>query len=471
MSQKVKTRFCPSPTGLVHLGNIRTALFNALFVRAHHGIFLLRIEDTDKERSKEKYTNWLQEDLTWLGLKWDEGPNVGGDNGPYHQSERQAIYDKYYAQLEKSGLAYPCFCSEEQLELSRKIQRSQGKPPRYAGTCRNLTKEEVEEKLAQGEKATLRFKVDEAATITFNDLVKGEQTFYGRDIGDFIIRRTDGTPPFMYCNAIDDAMMKVTNVFRGDDHLTNTPRQIMMLQALDLSVPQYGHISLIVGNDGAPLSKRTGSRSVQQLRAEGFLPIAINNYLARLGHHFEDESKLMTLDELAAGFKVESLGSAPARYDESQLLHWQKTAVLSLNADEFWDWLGEMVQHIVPKDRREQFVETVHPNVVFPVDAKNWAEIFFSDNLEFNDENIATLREAGESFFTTALEAIEQRGIDVKAITQMLKEKCNVKGKQLFMPLRLAATGQLHGPELPQVFSLLGKEKLKARLAQVLELI
>src|SRR3990167_7034335 len=315
MTHPVKARFCPSPTGLVHMGNIRTALFNALFVKGHHGIFLLRIEDTDKERSKAEYTTYLQEDLNWLGLEWNEGPGVGGKNGPYQQSERQAIYDKYYQELESQGLAYPCFCREEQLTLIRKIQRSQGKPPRYPGTCRHLTKEQVETKFREGEKAALRFKVDDETVVTFTDLVKGKQTFYGHDIGDFIIRRTDGTPPFMFCNAIDDATMGVNHVLRGEDHLTNTPRQIMMLEALHLPVPHYAHISLIIGGDGAPLSKRTGSRSVQELRAEGFHPIAIDNYLARLGHHYEEETKLMSLDELAATFKIESLGSAPARFD------------------------------------------------------------------------------------------------------------------------------------------------------------
>lgn len=462
----IKARFCPSPTGLVHLGNIRTAIFNDLFVRKHKGIFLLRIEDTDKARSDEQYTKALMEDMLWLDLKWNEGPEVGGENGPYWQSQRQDIYDSYYHKLEDSGRAYPCFCSEQELAIARKVQLSSGRPPRYMGTCRNLTKAEIAEKIAQGLVPTLRFRVPDNEEVIFTDLVRGEQRFATNDIGDFIIRRTDGTSPFMFCNAIDDAMMKVTHVLRGEDHLTNTPRQIMILLALKLHVPHYGHISLIVGPDGSPLSKRHGSRNIQQLRAEGFIPAGIVNYLARLGHHYVDDKGFMSLAELADNFSVDSLGKAPARFDEHQMLHWQKEAVMRLNHDELWQWLGKNVHAIVPANKKELFLQTIAPNVVFPVDGEHWAKILFADKLHYNDEAKAILHSAGKSFFDVAYELVQAGTLDYATFTNALKERSGLKGKALFMPLRVALTSEPHGPELAPVFQLLGKENILPRLKE-----
>src|SRR3989338_10498602 len=294
----MKTRFCPSPTGYLHLGNVRTALFSALLAKHLHGCFLLRIEDTDKTRSDEVFTHALIEDMRWLNLQWQEGVDVGGNFGPYYQSQRQQIYDDYYQRLIAMKMAYPCFCTEEQLTLQRTLQQKAGKPPRYSGACRHLSQEEINKKLANDLKPVLRFAIPENEIISFTDMVRGSQQFNSNDLGDFVIRRTDGTAPFMYGNAIDDALMGVTHVLRGEDHLTNTPRQIALLQALNLTAPIYGHISLIVDEHGAPLSKRSGSLSVQELREMGYFPIAVNNYLARLGHHFV-ETGLMDLHTLS----------------------------------------------------------------------------------------------------------------------------------------------------------------------------
>lgn len=459
----LKARFCPSPTGFLHLGNMRTALFNALLAKGQDGIFLLRIEDTDKTRSEERYTTALQEDLQWLGLNWNEGPDNEMGAGPYWQSQRQAIYDKYYQQLEEQGLVYPCFCTEQQLILARKLQLSSGKPPRYAGTCRTLTPEAIQEKLAQGLKAALRFTIPLNQETTFYDLVRGDQRFNNNDIGDFIIRRTDGTPPFMYCNAIDDALMGVTHALRGEDHLTNTPRQIMILKALGLPIPTYGHISLIVGSDGAPLSKRHGSRNIQALREEGYLPLAIVNYLARLGHHYTKED-WMELSELANNFSINSLGSAPARFDEHQLLHWQHESILRLEADTLWAWMGTTVHNIVPSDQRDLFMVTVRPNVTFPQDAQKWAYRLYTEELGYGEAEQHVIHEASGVFFQTAVRAIEEFGLDLGKITSRLTERLNIKGKALFQPLRVALTGELHGPELAQVIQLIGVTRAKERL-------
>ena len=302
-SEIFKTRFCPSPTGLMHLGNTRTALFNALLAKKNRGDFLLRIEDTDTARSKKSYENILMEDMLWLGLAWQDGP--------YFQSERQSIYNKYCDDLIEKNLAYPCFCSDEELKKNREKQLSQGKPPRYSGTCAFLSKDEVSERISKGLKPVIRFRVLKDKKISFSDLIKGEQVFSSNDIGDFIIKRTDGISSFIFCNAIDDALMNVTHAFRGEDHLTNTARQIMIFEALNLKQPKYGHIPLIMGKDSAPLSKRNGSRNLRELRDEGFLDTAILNYLARLGHHFE-KTQFMTLDQLAQEFSLDSITLSPS---------------------------------------------------------------------------------------------------------------------------------------------------------------
>jgi glutamyl-tRNA synthetase len=466
MVDAIKTRFCPSPTGFVHLGNIRTALFNALLARKKSGIFLLRIEDTDVVRSKVEYVTALEEDMLWLGLDWQEGPSHDLHNGPYFQSERQSVYDHYYQQLEQQGQAYPCFCSEEDLALMRKVQRAAGKPPRYAGTCYGLSKDQIAAKLAQGIKPTLRFHVEKNAVIEFEDVVRGKQVFSGNDIGDFIIRRADGTSPFMFCNAIDDALMKVTYALRGEDHLTNTPRQILILKALNLPAPSYGHISLIVGSDGSPLSKRHGSKSIQELRKSGFFPDAINNYLARLGHYYESDT-YMTLEQLATKFSLEHLGRAPARFDYQQLLRWQQEAISRKPNDELWLWLDEQTRALIPENNREDFIATIRANILFPADAHKYAELFFTDVFvpeALSEEHKAILQQAGVEFFETAVAIINSQGQDFKVVSQALGQQLQLKGKALFQPLRVAITGELHGPEMVAIFKLLPLDKIVARL-------
>lgn len=459
----IKTRFAPSPTGFMHLGNTRTALFSALLARHAKGIFLLRIEDTDKERSDEHYTEILLDDLLWLGLDWQEGPGHDLGHGPYWQAQRQSIYDEFYQRLQDKGQVYPCFCTEQQLALARKVQRAAGKPPRYPGTCRAFNPTQIEEKLAQGLQPALRFSVPANQEIVFQDLVRGEQRFNSNDLGDFIIRRQDGTPPFLFCNAVDDSLMGVTVTLRGEDHLANTPRQIMVLQALNLTVPRYGHIPLIVGADGSPLSKRHGSRSVQELRKEGFLALGLVNYLARLGHYYP-EDVFMSLDELAAKFSLAGIGRSPARFDATQLLRWQKEAVVRLDEKQLWDWLGEEIQQSIPVESRSLFLDTIRANVTFPNDAAQWAKVFFTDNLEMGAEQQTIIAAAGKNFFQVALSALQAEGPDFYAISAILKKELDVKGKALFQPLRVALTGELHGPEMIKIFELLGEDKIRERL-------
>lgn len=458
----VKTRFAPSPTGLLHFGNVRTALFNALFARKVAGIFLLRIEDTDLERSRDEYTAALQQDLTWLGLDWQEGAGAAGEEGPYHQAQRGAIYNEYLQKLEKTGRVYPCFCSPLELEVSRKVQAAAGKPPRYSGKCTHLRADEVAKKRAQDIPHTLRFRMPQNETITFDDIVRGPQKFSSEDIGDFIVRRSDGSFAFFFVNAIDDALMKVTHVLRGEDHLTNTPRQIALLQALGLPVSHYGHISMIVDNHGAPLSKRGGSLSVQELREMGYFPLAVNNYLARLGHHFE-RNELMSLAELAAAFEQGSLGRAPARYDRVQLDYWQSQAVSQTGLDELCAWLADAIKGMVPETALRDFATAVRDNIIFPHDARLWAEAVYATALPLSEEARAALDNTPAGFFRKALDVLGE-DMDFKAFANRVKSATATSGKALFQPLRAALTGQTFGPEMPRLFPLIGLERSRHRL-------
>jgi glutamyl-tRNA synthetase len=460
-----KTRFAPSPTGLLHLGNIRTALFNYLLARGAHATFLLRIEDTDAARGHEKYAEALQQDLGWLGLAWQEGPGVGGLHGPYYQSQRQAVYERYFAALQEQGQAYRCFCSEHELAVARKTQLAAGRPPRYSGRCRALTAADIEQRVAAGTPATLRFHVADGAAVSFHDRVRGDQSFRTDDIGDFVIRRSDGTPAFFFCNAIDDALMGVGLVMRGEDHLTNTPRQILLLQALGLQVPEYAHISLVVGADGAPLSKRHGSRTVQELRAMGYFPEAIVNYLARLGHTY-DSNRFMDMAALAAEFDSARLGRAPARFDEAQLRHWQHEAVLQLPPAVLWPWMGEAVHAIVPPAARDAYIDAVRANIATPEDALRWARIIFTDDWTPAHGSGAAVTEAGGEFFRHALKALEQHGTDFKAFSQHIKNTSGAKGKALFQPLRAALSGELDGPEMVKLLPLIGVARARQRLGR-----
>lgn len=452
----MKSRFSPSPTGLMHLGNLRTALFNVLV--AEQGVFLLRIEDSDRERSKQEYTDGLLRDLTWMGLDWQEGP--------YYQSQRNEIYEKYYQKLIDSKRAYPCFCTELELTLSRKTQVSSGKAPRYNGKCRDLTAEQIADARQKGLAEALRFRVGDNTKIEFTDLVQGPKVFQADDIGDFIIKKGDGFASFMFCNAIDDSLMKVTHALRGEDHLTNTPRQLLILDALELPRPQYGHMPLILGNDGKPLSKRNGSQSIEDLRAQGYFSLALINYLARLGHHYdvEQDKKLLSLEELRHHFKVAHIGRSPAHYDEAQLHHWQKETIQIMSHDDLWTWMQPMVEKQVPAEQKDLFVETIKANVMMPKDALFWAEVFFASHETANEAKIY-LDQTDASYIEAAKEAIAMHGSDYKKVIEHIKNMTALKGKNLFMPLRAMLTGVCFGPELERIFLLMGKEKLLAKLA------
>jgi glutamyl-tRNA synthetase len=454
----VVTRFAPSPTGALHLGNARTALFNFLLARRHGGRFVLRIEDTDALRTQEAVVGALCADLAWLGLDWDEGPDRPGPHAPYRQSQRTALYQQYFQRLESERLAYPCFCSSLELDLARRAQLAAGRPPRYAGTCRELTIEERAARLGEGRKPSLRFRVPAGQRIEFEDLVHGAQSYLSDDIGDFIIRREDGSAAFFFSNALDDALMGVTHVLRGEDHLSNTPRQRLLLQALALPPPRYGHVSLLVGEDGTPLSKRHGATGVRELRDAGYASQAVCNHLFRLGHS-TPLNQMLSAAQMAAAFDLRHLQRAPAHFELSQLRHWQSEWVHGLTAGQARDWLRPILPPDLSSERADAFVAAVLPNIVLAEDARLWQQIIFGEALSYEEPALRTAREAGPEFFTAAANAISDRA-DIGA----LRSATGRKGAAFFMPLRAALTGRLHGPELAPLLAAMPAERVRARL-------
>jgi glutamyl-tRNA synthetase len=455
MSDEILTRFAPSPTGSLHLGNARTAFFSYLWARRSGGRFMLRIEDTDLERSQQRYREGLIADLAWLGLDFDQGPGVGGPAGPYLQSERGPFYRELFDQLAAAERVYPCYCTVQELELSRKLQRMAGQPPRYAGTCRFLTASQRAEREASGRKPTLRFAVPGAGSVEFVDLVHGPQKYLAADIGDFIVRREDGSAAFFFCNAVDDSAMGVTHVLRGDDHLTNTPRQLLLLDALGMRRPSYGHVGLLVGADGAPLSKRHGSTSVHEFRERGFLSAAVLNHLFHLGHSSDFDGWLAPPD-MPAHFRPERLGVASARFDEAQLVHWQKESLARMSASEIGAWIGS--------GSSKEFVDLVRHNVVLPEDAHLWAQVVQGELPPLGESERGVIAAAGPAFFAAAADALGEAGPDLKRLTKILKERTGRKGADLFMPLRVALTGQSHGPELAPLLQIMTPGTARRRL-------
>jgi glutamyl-tRNA synthetase len=441
------TRFAPSPTGDLHLGNARTALFNLLLARRTGGSFVLRIEDTDAERSRDEFLAQQLDDLDWLGLAWDRGPGREDERGPYRQSQRSALYERHFRTLEQQGLLYECFCTNLELTLARRAQLASGRPPRYAGTCRDLTPEQRAAKRAEGASATLRFRVPPGRRVEFTDFVRGLQSFLSDDIGDFIVRRADGSAKFFFTNAVDDAAMGITHVLRGEDHLTNTPRQLLILESLRLPQPLYGHVALLVGADGAPLSKRHGATSVREYRARGYTQAALLNLLYRLGH-FSAEHSFLTLEQMAQGFDAAHLGRAPAHFDEQQLTVWQKESVHRLSGADALRWLAPALPAGLAPAAAAAFAQAVLPNVVLPEDARCWAEIVFGGLPPLAAPEVELVRAAGRDYFAAAAQAARANGNDLPAIADAARAATGRKGAALYMPLRVALTGRTHGPEL-----------------------
>ncbi len=470
----VRVRFAPSPTGYIHLGNVRTALFNFLFAKHQGGKFILRVEDTDLERSKPEYREALMEDLRWMGIQWDEGPEVGGAYGPYLQSERLSIYKTYVDKLLAEGKAYYCYVTEEETEEAKRLARLEKRPPRFDNRGRYFTPQEIDARKAKGIKPTIRFRV-ENPQVVFHDLVRGEVHFNLDDmVGDFVIVRADGSPTFHLAVCIDDGLMKVTHVIRGEDHLSNTPKHILLLKAMGFEPPQYGHLALIHGPGGEPLSKRLGDVSVREFRRKGYLPYGLANYIALLGWSPGENKEIMSWEELQSLFTLERVNKAPSIYDPHKL-----------------DWLnGEHLRRLSSEDFSvKAFAFLKSGGFAKGIDETLLAKVLpvFQDNIERFDqlpEKLTFLADNFEYENKTWLESPEGREVCEAALQVLpvltgegealyenfvnaLKPKVKAKGKNLFMPIRMALTGREHGPEMKRLFPALGLDRVRARFELV----
>src|SRR3954463_6654967 len=375
----MRVRFAPSPTGHLHVGNARTALFNWLLAHGKDGTFILRIEDTDIERSTKESEVGILEDLRWLGLDWDEGPDVGGVHGPYRQSERLHLYASYANELLNGGNAYYCFCSPAKLEEERKADLAASRPPKYRGTCRGIAPDAARARMDAGERPVIRFKVPEVGDVTFRDLVRGDVTFNSDVIGDPVLVRSDGRPAYNFAVVVDDALMEITHVIRGEDHISNTPRQVLLYRALSFTPPQFAHLSMVLGPDHTPLSKRHGATSVSEFRARGYLPEALTNYLALIGWsprsgggEVEGDGELMPIDEMSRRFALEDVGHSAGVFDPEKLAwmnrHYMKGAAssrLAAEAARFFQSHGYLARKT---DAGMAYIESILPMAVGSVD-------------------------------------------------------------------------------------------------------
>lgn len=476
--ENVRLRFAPSPTGPLHIGGARSALFNYLLAKKHGGTFLVRMEDTDLERSSAASEENIKESLKWLGLDWDEGIDVGGDYGPYRQMERTHIYNAAVRRLLEEGKAYHCFCSEEELEKEREEQTARGETPKYSGKCRHLTQDERDKRLARGEKSVIRFHVPAHGEVVIEDLVRGRVVFETDGIGDFIIVKSDGIPVYNFAVVLDDAEMNITHVIRGEEHLSNTPRQVLLYKALGYEMPKFAHISLILGKDRSKMSKRHGSTSVVAYRQEGYLPEALVNFLALLGWSPEGEEEILDREQLIADFSLERVSKSPAVFDLEKL-KWlngmyirkaeperlcayalpflQKTGYVGEHPSEEEKAWAAMVTEAL-KNHITSFAQL--PELI----AQYRADITYSDAVQ------AELKEMGEipatviKTFIKKLEDMEEvTSESYKKMLKEIKKETGIGGKNLYHSVRIAKTGCTEGVDMDKVAVIMGRELMLDR--------
>jgi glutamyl-tRNA synthetase len=480
MSANVRVRFAPAPTGLLHIGNARTALFNFLFAKRHQGTFVLRIEDTDVERSTDASIDRIVEDLQWLGITWEEGPDRGGPWGPYRQTQRLSTYREFADRLLHEGKSYKCFCSEERLDQLRKEQLSKGKMPRYDGRCRSLAAAEIAGMESSGLRPVIRFHV-ERGSILFEDLIHGKMHFDAGGMGDFIIVRSDGMAAYNFACVIDDHLMDITHVIRGEDHLSNTPRQILLYQALAWQPPLFAHHPLILGPDRSPLSKRHGATAVSQYREEGFLPEALENYLVLLGWTPPSGQETLSLERMIEEFSIQDVSRSAPVYNRKKL-EWLNSNYLRAKEDR---QLSELLIPYLQKSgveinqadhqRLNQISGILKDNLVVLSEVEQYLGIFFDEKFFF-EEGAKTIlldprnRETLGSILAFMEDSPDIRSEGQDSLLSQLEKWTGRKGKDLYAPLRAAITGKTKGPELVKTLPLLGKERIIRRIKMALEI-
>ncbi len=484
MSNEVRVRYAPSPTGHLHIGNARTALFNYLFARSKQGKFIIRIEDTDKKRNIAGGEESQLKYLKWLGIDWDESVDVGGEYGPYRQSERNDIYQIYYNQLLENGHAYKCYCTEAEIEAEREEQTERGETPHYSGKCRHLTAEERTKLESEGREPSIRIVVPEGKTYTFDDMVKGTVSFESEGMGDWVIIKKDGTPTYNFAVTVDDYLMKISHVLRGDDHISNTPKQLMVYEALGWEPPIFGHMTLIVNESRKKLSKRDESiiQFIEQYEELGYLPEALFNFITLLGWSPAGEEELYSKDEFIEIFDANRLSKSPALFDTNKLTWMNNQYMKKIEVDRV---LEISIPHLVKAGRldenlteeEQQWVESLvtllQEKMSYGAEIVALSEMFFKDEAEYEEDAKEVL--SGETVpevlkaFSEELDKMENfKADEIKAAMKAVQKSTGQKGKNLFMPIRAAVSGQTHGPDLPQTIELLGKEKVLNRIQKII---
>lgn len=483
MEKKLKVRFAPSPTGPFHIGGARSALFNWLVARHADGTFLVRIEDTDLKRSTKESEENIKDSLKWLGMNWDEGIDVGGPHGPYRQTERLDLYKKEVQRLLDEGKAYYCYCSAEELEKSRKAQLDAGKTPIYDEHCRHLTEEEKAKYEAEGRKPVVRLKVRKDGVFAFDDMVRGHVEFQAAGVGDFIIMKSDGIPVYNFAVVIDDAFMEVTHVIRAEEHLSNTPRQLAIYEALGYKPPKFGHISLILGEDHKKMSKRHGATSVTEYRNMGYLPEAVVNYLALLGWTPKGEQEIFTEEELIKQFSMKRVSSNDAVFDINKLNWINFQYMKKLDADQLYDLIvpflvkAGYVDAAVSEEKKDWLKKVIwfmKDHIYFAGQAAEELKFFFEDMPALTDEAILSIMKAETSgkllkAFIEDLKALPSFDQDaIKKCFNACMKAQGIKGKAAYEPTRIALTGVTQGPGMFEMMELFGREKTMDRLLAAL---
>ncbi|WP_107839076.1 glutamate--tRNA ligase [Metasolibacillus meyeri] len=481
MTKQVRVRYAPSPTGFLHIGGARTALFNYLYAKHHDGKFIVRIEDTDIERNVEGGEASQLDNLRWLGIIPDESIDIGGPYAPYRQMERLDIYKEHAERLLTEGKAYKCFCTSEELEASREAQKANGvAAPTYDGKCRNLTADEVAAKEAAGEVYTIRMRVPADTTYKFADLVRGEVVFESKDVGDWVLVKANGIPTYNYAVVLDDHFMEISHVFRGEEHLSNTPKQMMIFDAFGWAYPQYGHMTLIVNEDRKKLSKRdeTIIQFVAQYKDLGYLPEAMFNFFGLLGWSPEGEEEIFSKEQFIELFDEKRLSKSPSMFDKTKLTWMNNQYIKKLSREEVVALALPHLQkaNVLPAELNEEqaawaseLIGLYHDQMSFGAEIVELSELFFKDEIDYDAAATEVL--AGEQVpevmtsFKTQLEALEAFDAEsIKTAIKAVQKETGHKGKNLFMPIRVVTTGQTHGPELPNAIALIGKEKVLARV-------
>ncbi|WP_368653584.1 glutamate--tRNA ligase [Ornithinibacillus sp. 4-3] len=482
---EVRVRYAPSPTGYLHIGNARTALFNYLFAKHFDGKFILRTEDTDLKRNVEGGEESQFLFLKWLGIQWDEGADISGNYGPYRQTERLDIYRKYLDELLARDLAYECFMTEEELEAEREEQRANGQVPKYSGAHSNLTPEQIAEFRAEGRQPSIRIRVPKNKTYTFQDIVRGRISFDSNDIGDWVIVKKDGYPTYNFAVAIDDHLMEITHVLRGEEHISNTPRQMMIYDAFDWKAPQFGHMTLILNEDRKKLSKRDQHiiQFIEQYRDLGYLPEALFNFIALLGWSPVGEEEIFDRETLIKIFDPERLSTSAAIFDVKKL-QWMNGEYLK--AADLQTVIDLALPHLIeagnlPADMdetqrawAEEVISLYKEQLSYGAEIVELTELFFKEEINYDEAAQAVLQEEQvlevlQVLTDKLIHLDEFTAANIKDQIKATQKETTHRGRKLFMPIRVATTGQTNGPELPKAIELLGKEVILKRLDTVLK--